>query len=105
MTQFTPEQEAAIRKVITDEVARVRAELVPTGPTWSDWLRGALASWTVWAGGLLLVLPELLDAVAPIITETWGADAWRRVVQIAGVVMILLRAKTTVPLPERGVKA
>jgi hypothetical protein len=102
MEGFTPEQQAAIRKVIVDEVARARIEASRPGIV--QWVQGGLASWTVRAGGLLVVLPELMEALAPLVTEQWGAEVWKRFVQVIGVLMILLRAKTTQPLPERGVQ-
>jgi hypothetical protein len=56
----------------------------------------------MWVGSIIVVLPELMEALAPIVTEQWGPDVWKRVVQLVGVAMIVLRAKTTVSIPERG---
>lgn len=103
MDEFTPEQRAAIGKVVEAEVERRLAALEAGGPTWQDWLRGAARSWTMWSGGLLVVLPELMEVLAPLVTESLGPDAWRRTVQLIGVAMVLLRIKTTQPLPEKGV--
>jgi hypothetical protein len=116
MDPFTPEQQAAIRAVIDAEVARavasqrdafaeqlrqLRADLeAPSGI--SAWLRGAARSWTMWSGALLVVLPELMDAAAPLVTETMGPEAWRRVVQVIGIVVVILRIRTTQSLPEKG---
>jgi len=106
MDPFTIEQQAAIRAVIEAEVARaVQAERSATTFDMGAWVRGAVRSWTVWSGALLVALPELLDAIAPLVTEQWGADVWRRVVQITGVVIVLLRIKTTDSIPEKGAQS
>lgn len=117
MEPFTPEQQAAIAKVIAQEVAQavagervafaqaldtLRAELEAPGPTLGAWIKGALQSWTVWAGGTVVLLPELLNAIAPLVTEQWGPAVWQRVLQLVGVAMILLRAKTTDSLTAKG---
>lgn len=119
METFSDEQKAAIRKVIDEEVARaVSAErenfakfidemqaAMNAGrepPKWVAPLKGAAKSWQVWTGGLLVVMPELQPALQPLITEWLGADAWRRTVQILGIVMILLRARTTMSLSQKG---
>jgi hypothetical protein len=69
---------------------------------WQAWIRGFLRSWTAWVAGLVIVLPELMSALAPIVTEEWGADVWRRVVQLVGVAMIVLRIKTSTSIPDKG---
>ena len=69
---------------------------------WQAWIRGFLRSWTTWVGSLIVVMPQLLDALAPLVTETWGPEVWKRTLQIVGVVMILLRVKTTESIPDKG---
>jgi len=103
MDEFTPEQRAVIGKVVEDEVARRLAELAAASePAWKAWVVGALRSWTMWLGGLLVVLPELMNALAPIVTAEWGAEVWQRVMQLVGVAVILLRAKTVESIPDKG---
>lgn len=103
MDEFTPEQRAAIGKVVEAEVERRLAELsAASEPAWKPWAIGAMRSWTMWLGGLLVVLPELMNALAPIVTAQWGADVWQRVMQLVGVVVILLRIKTVESIPEKG---
>lgn len=113
---FTPEQTAAIRAVIDAEVERAVAaeraafseqlrelrDALEAGPGIGAWLRGLAKSWTAWTGVLLAGGPEILDALAPLVSEQWGPDVWKRVLQVSGVVMILLRLKTTQPVPEKG---
>lgn len=103
MDEFTPEQKAAIGKVVEAEVERRLAELsAASDPAWKAWVIGASKSYTMWLGGLLVVLPELMNALAPIVTAQWGADVWQRVVQLVGVVVILLRIRTVESIPEKG---
>lgn len=103
---FTPEQTAAIRAVIDAEVdRRVREHIASLQPTESRtvaFLRGLGKSWTAWTGALLVAAPQLLDALAPIVAEQWGPDVWKRVLQVSGVVMILLRVRTTQSLTDKG---
>ena len=107
--ELTEMQQAAIRQLIDEEVRRRVADELDRryGPEaapvdWPAWLRGAARSWTVWSGGLLVVLPELMAAAAPLVTESLGPAAWQRVVQVIGIVMVLLRVKTKTSLAEKG---
>ena len=103
MNEFTTEQKAAIQAVIEAEVERRIAEIrETTTPAWKALLMGAMKSWTVRVGGLLVVMPELMDAVQPLVTDSFGPEVWKRVLQVAGVVMILLRAKTKESLTDIG---
>lgn len=106
MEPFTPEQTAAIRAVIDAEVERrVRehiAAMQPQESTAVAFLRGLGKSWTAWTGALLVAAPQLLDALAPLVAEQWGPDVWKRVLQVSGVVMILLRVRTTQSLTDKG---
>lgn len=113
---FTPEQTAAIRAVIDAEVERAVAaeraafseqlrelrDALEAGPGIGAWLRGLAKSWTAWTGVLLAGGPEILDALAPLVSEQWGPDVWKRVLQVSGVVMILLRLRTTQSIPDRA---
>lgn len=118
MDPFTPEQQAAIKSVIDAEVKRAldaQAEAfaeqlrqlrealeADVGPGIGAWLRGAAKSWTMWSGALLVALPELMTAAEPLLTETMGPEGWKRVVQVVGIVVVVLRLKTTQSLAAKG---
>lgn len=116
MEPFTPEQTAAIRAVIDAEVDRAVAaeraafseqlrelrDALEAGPGIGVWLRGLAKSWTAWTGVLLVALPELMTAAEPLLTETMGPEGWKRVVQVVGIVVVVLRLKTTQSLAAKG---
>lgn len=57
-------------------------------------------SWTHWAGYLAIILPEVI-AWMPTIEGTVDPEIYIRVTQALGLVMILLRNKTTTPIDQR----
>lgn len=68
------------------------------------WIRGMLKSWTVWAGVLVFALPDLWPLLRPELEALFGPIPTERLAHIIGIVMILIRIKTTMPIPERGGK-
>lgn len=72
-----------------------------SGPAMA-WLKGALKSWTNWFGALLIAAPDIIPAIMPNLQELLTADSYKRVVQVAGIIVILLRVKTTTSLAEKG---
>jgi hypothetical protein len=75
------------------------------GEGWEEpaaWLKGALKSWTNWFGALLIAAPELLAQIAPHLQELLTPQRYARFIQIAGIVVILLRIKTSQSLKEKG---
>lgn len=67
-------------------------------------LKGAWKSWTVWAAGLFAALPEIV----PLVLSEWPSFApfvpdWMesKALQVASLVMVLLRIKTTRALAEK----
>lgn len=67
------------------------------------WLRGLSRSLTVHAGTLVLVVGYLQGQTAWI-TRHFGAAATGDVLMILGLLMIVLRAKTTQSLESKGAK-
>jgi hypothetical protein len=66
---------------------------------------GAWRSWTIWAAGVMAVLPDVIPllqsefaTLAPFIPE-WMHS---RALQVASLVMVLLRVKTTASLAAKG---
>lgn len=66
------------------------------------WLKGAVKSWTAWAGAVLVAAPEILPQLAPHFQELMTPDRYHRLLQIVGIAMILLRVKTSKSLSEKG---
>lgn len=66
------------------------------------WLRGALRSVTVWLGGALIVSPEALSELEPHLRDSLGPDSYKRLVQLAGIMVILARLRTRQSLKEKG---
>lgn len=72
--------------------------------TWKDWARGIWRSLTMRIAAGMVILPDALKllidnfpAVAPFIPDVFES----RALQIAALVMLLLRIKTTTPLVHR----
>ena len=67
-----------------------------------DTLRGLLKSWTAWTSAALLALPEVLPMLQADLPGLLGPDAAARVMQVCGVLMLLLRLKTTAALADKA---
>ena len=89
-------------KLGEDGYAELMALLSPAPSTWRAWVRGALKSWTTWFGAVLVAGPELLPALMPHFKELLTPDTYSRAVQVVGIVVMLLRVKTTTSLAEKG---
>ncbi len=79
-------------------MAAWRAKLAQT-PTAA--IKGAAKSMTVWLGGLLVALPELVPLLAPHLQEMLTPDLYKRVMQVFGLLVILVRFRTTQPLSQK----
>jgi hypothetical protein len=86
------------------ELIALIPQTTPAAPPtpWSMWIMGLVKSWTVWFGGLLLVLPDLLPALLPQLQETLSANTYKRVANVIGIIVIMLRFKTTQSLQVKG---
>jgi predicted nucleic acid-binding Zn ribbon protein len=71
----------------------------------ADTLRGLAKSWTAWASALLIAMPEILPMIQGDLPELLGQNAANRVMQACGVLMLLLRLKTTTSLHDKGADA
>jgi hypothetical protein len=67
-----------------------------------DWVRGTLKSYTNWFGALLIGLPDLLPMISPQLQDMLDANAYKRIMQAAGIIVILLRFKTSQSVLEKG---
>ena len=77
-----------------------RAKLAQNNPTAA--IKGAVKSWTVWLGSALVALPELVPLLAPHLQDMLTPDLYKRVMQIFGLLVILVRFRTTQPLSAKG---
>jgi len=67
------------------------------------WLKGLMKSLTVHAGTLVLIV-GYLQGQGEWLTKTFGPDAAGNTLMGLGVLMILLRVKTTESLESKGAK-
>lgn len=91
---------AKVRAADAAGYARARAEN-PWPALAADTLRGLARSWTGRIGALLIAMPEILPAIQSDLPGLLGENAANRVMQIAGLLMLLLRIKSKVPVWER----
>ena len=104
MSQLNDELRAAITPELYAKVMasiKVREDALRAEYSIANTLRGALKSWTVYLGAALIGLPELLPLVAPQLQDMLDAELYRRVMQWAGLLVILVRFRTTKPLSEK----
>lgn len=64
--------------------------------------RGLAKSWTAWVGAALLALPEVLPTIQADLPALLGPHSADVVMRVCGVLMILMRFKTTASLTEKG---
>lgn len=86
------------------EALLAAANAAPQAPT-VDWIRGTLKSWSMWLGGILIALPDVLPLISPQLEQMLDADAYKRLMQGVGIIVILLRYKTRESVLEKGAKA
>lgn len=67
-----------------------------------DTIKGLLQSWTAWLGALIVAWPDISAALAEHLTALLGADANNKIMRVMGILVILVRLKTTQPLAEKG---
>jgi hypothetical protein len=77
---------------------------VPAAPSkpWDPLIVGLLKSWTVWFGGILVALPQIIPLISPTLQQALSANAYKNVTTVVGIIVILLRFKTTQSLQAKG---
>lgn len=85
-----------------DGMGELAALLSPPVPAWRAWTVGVLKSKTVGFGTAMIVLPDLITALAPQLEQVLDANAYKRMMNIAGIVVIILRFVTNQSLKEKG---
>ena len=69
---------------------------------WQAWVMGSVKSWTNWFGAVLIAWPAIQPQIQPLLEQTIGAKNTGYLVSLAGVIVILLRVKTTTSLKDKG---
>ena len=92
---------------INAKVTALQAQLdalktVPAASEWQAWAKGTLQSWTAWFGAALIAWPAIQPQLQPLLEQTIGAKNTGYLVSLAGVIVILLRVKTTTSLKDKG---
>ena len=59
------------------------------------WLKGSVKSWTNWFGVALIAAPDLIPQIAPNLQELLSPQHYKAAMQWVGILVILLRFKTT----------
>lgn len=95
----TPELYAKVMAAIKAREDAIRAEY-----KLSTSLRGALKSWTVWLGGMLVALPEIVPLLGPHLQEMLTPETYKQVMQLFGIAVILVRFRTVEPLSAKVAK-
>lgn len=67
-----------------------------------QWLRGAVRSWMIWLGAVAFALPDLLPLISPQLEQLMDANAYKRTIQVLGILVIVLRVKTTTSLKDKA---
>lgn len=94
---------SALKDKLGDEAhAELMALLNPASPSWKQWLIGTARSWTNWFGAFLIAAPELLPQLLPQAEQLLTPDHYMRLVQWIGIVVIVLRFKTTQSVSQKG---
>jgi hypothetical protein len=88
-----------------DGMTELSALLAPQIPAWRAWTMGVLKSKTAWFGAALVALPDLITVLAPQLEQMLDANSYKRLMNIAGIVVILLRFVTSQSLKEKGAAA
>lgn len=69
-----------------------------------EYALGLLKSWTAWAGALLVAFPMWWPEVEPFVRDLIGVENYAKLVPVIGIVMVLLRVKTTQSISEKGMQ-
>lgn len=85
-----------------DGMAELSALLSPPVSSWKTWLLGLAKSKTAWFGAAMIALPDLIPLLAPQFEQVLDANAYKRMMNISGMVVILLRFVTSQSLKEKG---
>jgi hypothetical protein len=67
-----------------------------------DTIKGLFMSWTAWFGALIVAWPEIASALGENLTALFGADANNTIMRVMGIVVIMLRLKTTQAVSEKA---
>lgn len=68
----------------------------------TDTLVGMAKSWTAWLGALIIAWPDISMALSEHIEALAGPDASNAIMRIMGILVILVRLKTSQSLSEKG---
>lgn len=71
----------------------------------NDTIKGMFLSLTTWFGAFLLAWPSIMSDVGEFLTGLVGGDAANNVLRVIGLIVVLLRLKTTKSLSEKGAAA
>lgn len=85
-----------------DGMGELAALLSPQVPVWRAWMMGVLKSKTAWFGAMMIAVPDLIPLLTPQLEQVLDANAYKRMMNIAGIVVILLRFATSQSLKEKG---
>jgi hypothetical protein len=94
-----------LKALLGDEgLAELLALMQPPPPppsALSPIITGIMKSWTIWAGTLMVALPQLQPLIMPQLEQQYpGGAKW--VMTAFGVITLLLRIKTTQSLTAKG---
>jgi hypothetical protein len=84
-------------------LAQARVVQPATATPMSPIITGILKSWTVWFGGILVALPQIIPLISPSLQQALSAHAYQNVTSVVGIIVILLRFKTTQSLQAKGI--
>lgn len=102
---MTPEQYQQLMVNIAQYVTQARAVGRKEALEQGSPLRGFLKSYTVWLGAAMLSFPDWWPLIAEQLRPLFSDQAWETATRLVGVVIILLRLKTTQSLTEKSVKS
>ena len=79
------------------------AKIQPKASTdWQAFAKGAMKSWTNWLGALLIAWPVIGPEVEPAMQNVLGSAVTNKLISVVGLLVILLRVKTTESLTSKG---
>jgi kynureninase len=66
-----------------------------------DTLKGLCMSASAWFGAFIVAWPDIASVIGDNLTALLGANANNNIMRIMGIIVILLRLKTTQPVAEK----
>lgn len=71
----------------------------------TDIIVGMVKSWTAWLGALIVAWPDISFALSEQITALLGEDYNNIIMRVMGILVILVRLKTSQSLADKGMAA